>query len=182
MGLAIEPVSETDETPRRPLCLCGVYLEANVRSTDGTRLFSLGVDTWNERRYDAAEAAFRAGNEEFRSAGSLVAAAFDRTAEFEGHPRVETVALEDLRGHLGRLEDRIRAAEGFTQHMAEASAAAAAGDRQRADERMTAANGHVREFNELRRVELRDVAVALGLVRGFDRDEPVVDVDGDEFE
>ena len=157
-------------------------IEANARSNDGTRLFSLGVDTWNERRYDAAEAAFRAGNEEFQSAAALVAAVFDRTAEFDGHPRVETVALADLRGHLGRLHDRIRAAEGFTRHMTEASAAVAASDRQRGNEELAAANDYVREFDETGRVELRDVAVALGLVRGFDRDEPVVDVDGDEIE
>ena len=156
-------------------------IEAHARSNDGTRLFSLGVDTWTAGQYEAAEAAFRAGNEEFQSAAGLVEAAFERTAEFDGHPRVETVALEDLRAHLGRLEDRIRSAEGFTGRMADASVSMARGDRQRATEQQAQANDHVRAFNEVGPVELRDVAVALGLVRGFDRDEPVVDVDEDEL-
>lgn len=154
-------------------------LASDGRSNDGTRLFELGVESWNDGRYGAAEAAFDAANGEFLAAGGLVATALERTAEFVDHPRVETVALGDLRAHLARLDGRMAEAEGFTRRMASASAAAAAGNDEAATEHLSAANGHIRAFNDIGAVELRSVAVALGLVRGFDRDEPVVDIDED---
>lgn len=157
-------------------------LGSGERSDDGTRLFELGVESWNGGRYGAAEAAFDAANDEFAAAAGLVATAFERTAEFVDHPRVETVALDDLRAHLTRLGERMTEAEGFTRRMASASAAAAAGDDETANEHLSAANGHVRAFNDIGAVELRSVAVALGVVRGFDRDEPVVGIDEGELE
>ena len=157
-------------------------IETQNRSDDGIQLFGHGIDMWNEGRYGAAESAFTAANEPFRSAVELVETALGRTDEFDGHPSVETVALEALRDHLGRLLDRTNAAAGFTRRMADASAASDAGNTASANEALDDANEHIRAFNAVGPVQLRDIAVALGLVRGFDRDEPIVDVDEEELD
>jgi len=156
-------------------------VETQERSDDGIRLFEHGIDVWNGGRYGAAEAAFDAANEPFRSAIELVETASGRADEFDGHPSVETVDLGALRDHLGRLLDRTTAAAGFTRRMADASAARDAGDTALANEALDDANEHIRAFNAVGTVQIRDVAVALGLVRGFDRDDPIVDVDGEEL-
>ncbi len=152
-------------------------LVAQERSNDGTRLFDLGVESWNGGRYEAAESTFGAANDEFAGARELVRTAIEETAAFVDHPRVETVALENLRAGLDRLDDRTAAAERFTAAMVDASSAADVGDGDRANERLSVANEDLRTFNDIGAVELRTIAVALGLVRGFDREEPVVDVD-----
>ncbi len=155
-------------------------LAATERSAAAGGFYDLGVDNWRQGRYEAAEASFGAAAEDFAAARELVGGARGRTDEFEGHPEVETVDLDDLRGHLDRLRSRMAAAEGFAGRMAAASAAAADGDREAERDRLGEANEHIREYNAIGPVELREVAIALGLVRGFDRDEPVVEVDEDE--
>lgn len=157
-------------------------LGSENRSNDGVRLFNLGVRSWNDEEYEAARAAFGAANDEFSAGRDAVNGALDRTAEFVDHPRVETVALEDLRRHLRRLVDRLAAAVGFTEHMRRASAAVLAGETDRANSERTAANDQIRTFSGIGEVELREIAVTLGLVRGFDRDDPVVDVDEETVE
>lgn len=155
-------------------------LAASERSGDGSRLHGLGVTSWRDADYEAAEPAFAAAADEFAAARGLVDTATERTAEFEGHDLDETLALADLRGHLAKLRSRAVAAEGYAAGMAGASTAAAAGDNELANERVAEANRHVREYNDIDPVELRDVAIALGLVRGFDREEKVVELDEDE--
>jgi hypothetical protein len=157
-------------------------LTAGERSGDGGRLYGHGVETWNEGRYDAAEAALDAAAGEFTAAAESLEGARERTTALEELTEDDTVALADLRGHLDRLGARAAAVIGFAGRLAEAAAAAARGDRETAGERVAEANEHVRAYNAVEPVELRDVAVALGLVRGFDRGEAVVDVDGEPVE
>ncbi|MCU4752514.1 hypothetical protein OB919_11020 [Halobacteria archaeon AArc-curdl1] len=157
-------------------------LEAQERSNDGTRLYSDGITNWNEDEYAVAAEAFNAAHDELTTAEGLVDAALDLTDAFDGHPSVETVALEALRNHLTRLRERMHTSAALTRAMEDASVAADEGDFSRANDHLSAANAHIREINTTGVVELRDIAVALGLVRGFDRDEPVVDIDEDEVE
>lgn len=70
----------------------------------------------------------------------------------------------------------------FARRMADASAAREAGENTLANEALNDANEHVRAFNAVGPVQLRDIAVALGLVRGFDRDDPIVDVEEDKLD
>ena len=63
--------------------------------------------------------------------------------------------------------------------LADAAAARDVRDEAAASEAVDRANDGEDAFNRLGTTELRSVAVALGLVRGFDSEEPVVDV-GDE--
>ena len=145
-------------------------------------MFNHAASQWEEGSYEAASAAFRAARDDYQEITESFEDAVARTDEFDGHPRVETVALDDLRELLGQLESRADAAVGFTGTMAAESDARATGDTDLANSKRTDANEYIREYNAIGPVELRDVAIALGLVRGFERDEPVLGTDEDELD
>ena len=155
-------------------------LAAHERTRIGSQFFGHGVDTWNEQNYEAAEGAFEEATDTFAGGRADLDGARDRAEEFAGDPRVETVDLDGVRSKLDTLVRRMELAEGFSSAMTEAARAASADDGSTASARLEEANEGIREFSELASPELRDVAIALGLVRGFDRDEPVVDVEDDE--
>ncbi len=157
-------------------------LEAHERTNAAIRMFNHAISQWHEGAYDAASAAFRAGRNDYQEIIKRFEYALERTDEFDGHPRVETVALADLRELLGQLASRAHAAVGFTGAMAEESDARVAGDTDLATSKRAEANEYIREYNDIGPVELRDVAIALGLVRGFERDEPVLGDNEDELE
>jgi len=90
------------------------------------------------------------------------------------------VDLPGLRGHLDRLGERMASGVEFAWLMAEATQFRADGDIESANDRIRSANAAIAEFNEPLRPEPRDVAVALGLVRGFDREDEPVTVDGED--
>jgi len=157
-------------------------LDAHERTTAAIRMFNHAVSQWQEGSYEAASAAFRAARDDYLEIIQSFEDAVARTDEFDGHPRVETVALDDLRELLGQLEARADAAVGFTDAMAEESDARGTGDTDLANSKRADANEYIREYNAIGPVELRDVAIALGLVRGFERDEPVLGEEEDELE
>lgn len=154
---------------------------AQERGASGSREFNQGVAAWQERAYERAEGHFADAHAAYGGMRDMIAYAGDRTAEFDGHPRVETVNLTLLRQRLNQLYRRTTAAEWFSWHMADACRGALAGDRTAIDRSLERANEHVREYNEVGPIEIRDVAIALGLVRGFDRDDPVLDPEEDEL-
>lgn len=164
---------------RERLEIWDLATEAYGYAGEGSTLFGHGVATWNDGRYEAAEAAFAATGEEYADARELLADARRRTAVFDADPPIETVDLPALRGHLDRLLDRTTLAEEFSGLMAEAAAEAGGGNGSRANELREAANDRIAAFHELGPTALRDVAIALGLVRGFDRDEEFVAVEDD---
>ena len=155
-------------------------LDAHERTRIGSQFFGHGVDTWNDRDYEAAEAAFEEANETYTEIRADLAAARERAEEFAGDPRVETVDLDGVRSKLDTLVRRMELAEAFSGGMRDAARAVTANDRSTAATRLAEANEGIREFSELASPELRDVAIALGLVRGFDRDEAVIEVEDDE--
>ena len=157
-------------------------LEASRLTGEGTRLFSHGAEAWRDGQYQAAEEGFDAAGADFLKARQHLEDATDRTDEFEGHPRVETVDLDGVRSHLDRMTRRMEAAADASEAMAGAAAAAGDGDDSMARELVGEANERLTEFNEIGPTQLRDVAIALGLVRGFDREEPLVEVEEEEFE
>ncbi len=149
-------------------------------AADATVLFNHGIETWREDDYAGAGTAFRAAKSEYEEAQTQLTGARDRTAEFATDARVETVDLDRLDEHLDRLVERMRLAVEFSAAMAAASDAAGEGDRSTADDQRSTANERITEFTELGSPVLRDVAIALGLVRGFDRDEQVAEEVEDE--
>lgn len=157
-------------------------LAAHERGTDGARRFGDGVQAWQEADYGTSAERFESARDAYGEMRGLLATAQERTAAFDGHERVETVNLSRLRDLLGRLSRRASAAEWFAFHMAEASYGARAGDTDAAETSVAEANDWIREYNAVEAVELREVAVALGLVRGFERDEAVLDDEEDELD
>lgn len=158
-----------------------LVLEMHELTNEATRLFNHGTVLWNDGIDDGAAETFGVARDDYETASDAFEAAHAATDEFEGHPRVETVALEELRDLLGVLARRAEAAHAFSGAMAEAARARETGDSETATARIATANQYIREFNDIEMVELRQVAMALGLVRGFDREEPVVGDDEEEI-
>jgi hypothetical protein len=154
-------------------------LDAQEHSVEATRGFNQGTDAWGAEAFTDAQAQFRTAQETFKTAESLIAVSRDRTDEFDGHPRVETIDLEGVRDHLDRIAERMRLAVSFTSEMYLAASTAVDDDRERANEHLRTANDEIRAFNRIDPPTVRDVAVALGLIRGTTRDDFVIDIDGD---
>lgn len=152
-------------------------LEANDLASDAGLLHRHGVDRWNDEAYTAASAAFEEASADYETASIRLEEALSDAAVFEGHPRVETVDLPALEGHLSRLHERTILSASIAGYHREAADGAAAGDHDLVADRLATAGGIRDQLTDLDSPALRDVAVALGLVRGFDRDEPVVSLD-----
>lgn len=151
-------------------------LDAQEHAAEATGQFNSGTGAWQAESYDDAAAMFREARESFSTGRQLVADSREESGVFDGHPRQETIDLETVRAHLDRIGERMGIAVEFADLMRSAALAAA-------DDRQDAANDHVREandriesFNGVESPTVRDVAVALGLIRGTDRDETVVDI------
>ena len=157
-------------------------LEASRLTSEGTGLFAHGAEAWRDGQYQVAEEGFDAARTDFGEARGHLEDATDRTDEFEGHSRVETVDLDGVRSHLDRMTRRMAAAVDFSEAMAEAAVAARDSDGAQADEQVGKANERLTTFNEIGPTQLRDVAIALGLVRGFDREEPLMEVEDEAFD
>lgn len=182
-----EPRSIMSNRPEDRIPLYAVRLDiweavlAVQETTNGTvRLLNHGVETYAREEYGAAGAAFEAASEEFASLGTDLEAARTRVGELTDPPAVETVDLPALRERLAQLRERLDVAATLAEALARAAAAARAGDRASVEAALATADDHIATFNRLATIEIRDVAVALGLVRGFDREEPVVDLDGED--
>jgi hypothetical protein len=100
---------------------------------------------------------------------------------FDREEPMETIDLDTLTGHLGRIGERLALAVSFADQMCEATAAATGDDHRRANSHLRQANDDIRSFNEIDPPPIREIAVALGLIRGTERDGTVVDVEDEAF-
>ena len=157
-------------------------VETQQRVNEQTALYQYAIDQWNAGEYDAAEPAFVETAAGFSAASEAFAAARTRADEFAGDPRVETVALDDVRSLLSRLVDRTSAIAMTAERMADAARAATERDAETANAHLAVANEFLADFRAIEPIQLRDVAIALGLVRGFDRDEQIIDVEDEPLE
>lgn len=154
-------------------------LDAQQRASEATSKFNQGSSDWQDEAYEAATAAFQDAYGAFSSAETLIARSRDRTGAFDGHPRVETIDLEGVRAHLDRTQERMSLAVSFTSSMLLAARTAGDDNIEAANDHLRDANEDIRAFNRIDPPTIRDVAVALGLIRGINRDEVVVDIDGE---
>ena len=143
-------------------------------------VLNYGIELDIAGEFDAAALAFDRANEDFHRLREHIETARDRTAAFET-PDVETVSLARLRELLTQLEQRMELATAITAALARGARASLAGEDERRATAMQSAAEGIEAFNEMGPVELRDIAIALGLVRGFDSDDPVVPL-GDEVD
>lgn len=152
-------------------------LDAQEASTAATSLLVHGIDTYRREAYAAAVEALEAVAAEMDTLCERIEAAIDSTAAFEGHEYAETVALDRLRELLGRLRDRLAAAGELATALAASARAAIAGETDERDATLTTAIERADEFDAIVPVQLREIAFALGLVRGTDRDERIVELE-----
>jgi len=155
---------------------------AHEGSAAAISVLNHGIESYRDREYEAAAVALDAVAEEMGLLGGDIREAIESTAEFEGHERVETVALDRLRELLSQLLDRIEATEGLAMALAESARAGAVGDDATREEALGTAIEYSNRFNSIAPVQLRDVAFALGLVRGTDLDDPVVELESEPTE
>lgn len=156
-------------------------LSGHEQASIATNRLNEAISAWNTEQYDTAATTFESTETAFITARDDFRTAQDRTAAFDTDPPLETVDRPRLRADLGRLISRMDAAVGVASTMSEAATAAAADDRSTARRLASEANDQLAAFHAIDSPEIRDIAVALGLVRGFARDDPVVEVDEDEI-
>lgn len=155
--------------------------EGSATAGTASSLYSHAVGQWIENEFANAAPAFGAAREEFVTATMTFDEAAELLVDFEGHVAEQTVDLDHLRSLFDRLSGRTAAGREFSAAMEDAANAMVAGDTETATARVETANTHINEFNAIPQVPLRDVAIALGLVRGFDREDPAVEVDDEEL-
>lgn len=146
---------------------------ANEAAATATDRFNAGVGDWNDEAYADAVDAFDDAAAAYREARRAFTTAREESSVFVEFPQPETIDLATLQETLDRLIERMAHAVAFAGLMADAAAAAADGDAETATARRRDANDSISAYNALETTELREIAVALGLVRGFDREETV---------
>lgn len=143
----------------------------------GVAELARGHRYWDDSAYDEATDAYERAVGVFSGALREIRVARTDIEVFADDPRVETVDLPALRQYLDRVDDRLSLTVEFAEALATAARVASQEDWDGANEAIDSANASVRALRSIAPVELRDIAIALGIVRGFDRDEPIVDPD-----
>ncbi|MFD1640327.1 hypothetical protein [Halohasta litorea] len=144
---------------------------ASERANEAVGELNAGISEWNDEAYDAAIERFEAAAGAFGAARDAFRTARDRTAELAADPPLETVELSALTAALDSRIERVTIGKRAAETMQEAAEAISEGDRSTARQRVSAGNDLLAAFGEIEVGELRTVAVALGLVRGFDRED-----------
>jgi hypothetical protein len=185
LGHADEPRQVMSNRPEDRIPLYDVRVEiwetvnaAQEKGQEARTRFGEGSTAWDQEQYAEAETSFERANTAYAEMHALLTDAHDRTTVFEGHEGIETIDLPGIRGYLDRLRKQASIAQTLTEEMATASRAAGNGNVEEANESLESANDHITEFNNVESPQMRDIAVALGLVRGLDRDDDVVEFDG----
>ncbi|MFW6321877.1 MAG: hypothetical protein ACOC0Z_08485, partial [Halohasta sp.] len=130
-----------------------------------------GIDHWNDESYDEAIDTFDEAQTGFDDARGFFRSASDRSDELDADPPLETVEYDALDDAFDRLLGRMGAAADAARLMGEASAAIDDGDRSTAQQRVEEANDRLDDYETIGAVESREIAIALGLVRGLDRED-----------
>jgi hypothetical protein len=144
-----------------PELLAGLLFTAS--GVDGLALTYLG--------YEAASLVLETAATDLQALVNRLDAASEEINILEANVDVETVAIETLRELFDRLRRRLVAAVG----LATALAASARADGRTRQSELDSAIAYTETFNSTEVIQLRDVAVALGLVRAFDAEEPVIE-------
>jgi len=156
-------------------------LEAHNEHLTATRRLNDGIAAWNTEQYVEAMEAFDQAAAGLQTASSEIQTAQQRLADLETDPPLETVDYETLHSDLDDRLRQLSVGVDLTTTMQAASQAAADGDRSTAREQRSTANELLSTYRSMRWPEIRSVAVALGLVRGFSRQADDMRVDEDEI-
>lgn len=140
-----------------------------------TPVLNHGIELYNDAEDEAAALALAEAGADLLALIDSADSAAAVVETLEANVDVETVAFGALRDLLGRLRSRLVAAEGLATALA-ASARTGGDDRQ---SQLDIAIERLAEFNSTAVIQLRDVAIALGLVRALDADEPVIEIESE---
>lgn len=138
-----------------------------------TPVLTHGIELYNAGENEAAALALDGAAADLDTLVDRVEGVSADVDALEANVDVETVAFADLRALLGRLRSRLVAAAGLATALA--ASARAEGDERRAQ--LQTAIDRSEEFNTTPVIQLRDIAVALGLVRGIEEDDPIIGID-----
>jgi len=146
------------------------------QSATAAQQLNTAIGAWNQQRYQTATTAFENAETAYVAARNGFQTARDRTVDLDTEPPLETVDLPTLTEDLDRVVNRMAAAVDVATTMAEASRAAADGDRSTSRRLSSTANDRLAEFRAIDAPPSREFAVALGLVRGTNREDTDVTV------
>lgn len=146
-------------------------VEGYDQSSTAAQHLNTAIGAWNDERYDTAATAFEDAETAYVAARDGFRTARDRTADLEADPPLETVDFPTLTGGLDRLVNRMAAAVDVASTMAEASRAAADGEQSTARRLSSTADDRLTDYHAIDAPPSRDIAVALGLVRGTSRED-----------
>ncbi|WP_436902901.1 matrixin family metalloprotease [Halovenus halobia] len=141
------------------------------RASEATPILNYGIGLYNDGEYEAAALALEIAATDLQAFVTRLDAASEEIDILEATVDVETVAFETLRELFDRLRRRLVVAVG----LATALAASARADGQTRQSELDSAIEYTETFNSTEVIQLRDVAVALGLVRAFDAEQPVIE-------
>lgn len=171
------PEDRIPEYARR-IDILEIVREVHERTGTIMPVLSHGIELYNEGEDEAAALALERAAADLSTLIDRVDDAAGEVDALEANVDVETVAVADLRELLDRLRRRLVAAEGLSTALA-ASARATGTERQ---SQLDTAIERSEEFNSIPVIQLRDVAVALGLIQGVDAEEPVIELDPEPAE
>lgn len=138
-----------------------------------TPVLNHGIELYSEGENEAAALALEGAAADLQTLIDRVDGASEAVDALGANVAVETVAVETLRELFDRLQARLVAADG----LATALAASARADGEERQSQLETAVARSEEFNSLTPIQLRDVAVALGLVRAFEVEEPIIEIE-----
>lgn len=151
-----------------------------VRAAQGESISALdkyndGIRAYNEEEFDVARKTLNGAGEMAQGGVQHVETALQDQTAFDTDPEWPTINEPVLTSRLDQLLAQIQAIENFISLMADAADAAAAGDIDRANELSDQADTSRESFTDLPAPTAGDIIGALGLVQGFEADEPIID-------
>jgi hypothetical protein len=157
---------------------CWETVQTGVEQTnEGGDRYRQALALWNESDYEAAAPGFDEARETLAAAVTSIEQARDSAGTLgDGDESVDVDRVQTLLSDLAEWVGLLVAAAAT---MVEAADAAAARDAETANERRETANTRIETFRERDPPPVGDIAAALGLVRGVDREGPAVGF-GDE--
>lgn len=188
LGHEDEPLEIMSNRPEDRIRLYAVRVEiwetvlaANEQAITAMQRLNDGINGWNDEEYDSATAAFDEAETAFGAAQQAIETAANRLDDLVVDPPLETVDRPRLDADFDARLEWTSAGSDVASAMGAASAAAADNDRSTAREQSAAGRDYLSTFHETAWPEARVVAVALGLVRGFNRDDDEVGMAGEEL-
>ncbi len=157
---------------------CWETVQTGVEQTnEGGERYRQALALWNEDDYEAAGPGFDEARERFAAAVTSIERARDSAGTLGDAG--ESVDVDRVQTLLSDLAERVGLFASAAATMVEAADAATARDAETANEQRETANTRTETFRERDPPPVGEIAVALGLVHGFDREGPAVGFDGE---